>query len=50
MTAVTADAGTGTVVNGPKDARDWYATDWDRPRGTYGGCGSVSSRHRRQGT
>ena len=30
MTAVTADAGTGTVVNGPKDARDWYATDWDQ--------------------
>ena len=30
MTAVTADAGTGTVVNGPKDALDWYGTDWDQ--------------------
>jgi RNA-directed DNA polymerase len=30
MTAVTADAGTGTVVNGPKDALGWYGTDWDQ--------------------
>src|SRR5215469_11989627 len=30
MTAGTADAGTGTVVNGPKDAQDWYGTDWDQ--------------------
>ena len=30
MTAVTAVTGTGTVVNGPKDARDWYGTDWDQ--------------------
>ena len=30
MTAMTADAGTGTVVNGPKDALDWYGTDWDQ--------------------
>ena len=30
MTAVTADAAAGTVVNGPKDALDWYGTDWDQ--------------------
>ena len=30
MTAVTADAGTGTVVNGPKDAQDWHGVDRDQ--------------------
>ncbi len=30
MTAVTADAAAGTVVNGPKDALDWYGTDRDQ--------------------
>jgi RNA-directed DNA polymerase len=30
MTAVTADAAAGTVVNGPKDAEDWHSTDWDQ--------------------
>jgi hypothetical protein len=30
MTAVTADAGTGTVVNGPKDAQDWHGADRDQ--------------------
>jgi RNA-directed DNA polymerase len=30
MTVVAAEAGTGAVVNGPKDALDWYGIDWDQ--------------------